>query len=891
MARIGRLSRMDHDWEDLLIGFLHDPPDKAMAIRGHEGRACRYLQAALEREVSNNELHGTDDQLASQIERLPMPVGKVLAVGPENGSLTVLHPLSAERFSLPVGLAERVDIEATIQDICRDYQGYEQRFLALWRLLPARLESQDQAFARLPADTRVPDHTIWHHLDITAAFRRALSGSRGGALLSFALGPVQPFIEAAQSVRDLWTGSMILSWLSFHAMLPVIKQLGPTAVMYPALRGNPFLDRWLRDERQIHGLPSNEELDESLRSPCLPHRFLAIVPAGVDGEEAEGLARKCADSARTAWQTIGKTVRERLNRELGEFQETWPKWADRWDRQVDDFFDFRTSILPRQECGDEVLTQLAGKDCFDDAFPEPAAIRRLATLMPEKERPRYDQATAGRWQAQVELSARLMEATRTVRHIPPSTPPGETPPKCSLLGSYEQMGPNNLAECRQFWEEAAAARFCVEPVRIRSRERFSAVTLTKRFAGPTFFAEQAGFPKDTLRFEDTAGVAAAAWIEKAGLDIRRIRRREHRWNGQWLFASKQDYSKDDDPIPDAAWKEIKAARSREDVGWPPSYYAILTMDGDHMGEWMSGAKSPEVRNVLAPAAREYFETLARHASERDSQDIQKGLKARRELAPARHAAISGALANFALYVVPRIVKKHRGTLIYAGGDDVLALVPCSTSLDCACELRLAFSGDSQVNGGAAPGYYRVDHRDLMMMGPTASASTGVAIVHYMEDLRQALQSARHAEKAAKHSGRDVSQIAVCRRSGEHTSALCPWGFVDQLQHWTQAFQHGASDRWAYHLRQDLLTLEGLPREAAMAEIRRQIDRSELKTRELLSAGPADAKCAGSQIARAYDQYDQELRKRGRQLPPGQTTLAQFVLLCQTASFLARGGRE
>ena len=44
------------------------------------------------------------------------------------------------------------------------------------------------------------------------------------------------FIESARSVRDLWSGSMILSWLTFQAMLPVVEQLGPTAVIYPLLR-------------------------------------------------------------------------------------------------------------------------------------------------------------------------------------------------------------------------------------------------------------------------------------------------------------------------------------------------------------------------------------------------------------------------------------------------------------------------------------------------------------------------------------------------------------------------------------------------------------------------------------------------------------------------------
>ena len=64
------------DWEDLLLVYLHDPPDKALDIRGHEGRAAKYATSALGREVSVQELHGGSrlpDQLASIVERLPMP--------------------------------------------------------------------------------------------------------------------------------------------------------------------------------------------------------------------------------------------------------------------------------------------------------------------------------------------------------------------------------------------------------------------------------------------------------------------------------------------------------------------------------------------------------------------------------------------------------------------------------------------------------------------------------------------------------------------------------------------------------------------------------------------------------------------------------------------------
>ncbi len=57
-----------------------------------------------------------------------------------------------------------------------------------------------------------------------------------------------------------------------------------------------------------------------------------------------------------------------------------------------------------------------------------------------------------------------------------------------------------------------------------------------------------------------------------------------------------------------------------------------------------------------------------------------------------HQNISKALANFATGV-PDIIRKHQGHCVYAGGDDVLALLPLHTAIECSREL----AGDIQRN--------------------------------------------------------------------------------------------------------------------------------------------------------------------------------------------------
>jgi CRISPR-associated protein Cmr2 len=880
---------MPIDWEDVLLAYLHDPPDKALDIPAHVRRACRYAATVLGREVVPQDFGKHADQLASAVERLPMPTaGKdgERAIGPRDGCLHVVHPLAGDGHDLRVGGVDEDAVLASLDGVAR-LPGLQARYLALWRLWPERLAQRHPWLGRLPADTRTPDHTIWNHLDITAGLQAALSGPKGAAFLSFALGPVQSFIAAARTVRDLWSGSMILSYLAFQGMLPVVEELGPTALVYPSPRGLPLLDLWLRNRPGLADLVVTPAA--ALRkAPCLPNRFVAVVPWGVDGDEAAALADRCRGRTLEAWQRLAQAVRAELQR---RWDTECPGWDCRWDSQIDNFLDVRTAVLPWWEADDAALARLlAGRQNFAEAFPDAQRVRELVKAIPEADRPRYGQESAGQWQHRLELSARLMEAQRSVRHVPAPTPDETVPPKCSLLGSYEQMGPDGLDDSRQFWEDVCRGlrRRSLGGVRLGPRERLCAVALVKRFSGPAFFRDelQLADPRE-LRFPDTATVAAGCWLARARrlgftlLDPDAVRQRGGVWSGQWLHWTSTSQDGDEDPCPEDVFAQIRGARARQDLSKPPAYYAVLMMDGDEMGAWLSGAKTPAVRKIMHPALRDgYFGTLPDRAA------VTAALDAPRPVGPALHAAISEALANFSLHVVPPVVKKHDGTLIYAGGDDVLALLPTSTALACAAELRQAFSGERAVNGGADRGYYRADGRDLLVPGPKASLSAGLAVVHSKEDLRFALEQARRAERQAKDAGRDALQITVCRRSGEHSTALCPWDYVGRVAGWVDNFHKGASDRWAYHLKGSLDTLAGLEPAAVRAEIRRQVGRAEERTRELLSESAP--RKAGDILAADFADYHARVAgEQARKFSDGQA-LTHFLTLCQTASFLARG---
>ncbi len=208
-------------------------------------------------------------------------------------------------------------------------------------------------------------------------------------LLAFSLGPVQTFIASARSVRDLWTGSYLLSWLTCRAMRPVLDRHGPGAFVMPALAGQPA--------------PGSRRSGRS--GPASP------------GEPAEPLPRRRARrSRRRRCPGAGRRVRGAMPRRLegglrgrpGRPRQNGPAtsipdWDRLWDAQVADFFEIRTAVLPFAACGEETLERLLGPS-FDASRPH--------TL----------------WWGRLQLVARLMAAQRAAGHQP-AYRPGATSPR------------------------------------------------------------------------------------------------------------------------------------------------------------------------------------------------------------------------------------------------------------------------------------------------------------------------------------------------------------------------------------------------------------------------------------------------------------------------------
>lgn len=595
------------------------------------------------------------------------------------------------------------------------------------------------------------------------------------ALLAFSLGPVQSFISAARTVRDLWAGSYLLSWLTFQGLRPAVENCGRDAVVFPALDGNPLWNWYSASDRRFQ---------DGLLAPCLPNHFLLKVP---EEEQARALAGKCEQACRAEWQRLSDAVWRHVSSQA-HLLSLETRDQELWQQQIESFFEIRTVVLP---------------------------------------------CSQGNWATHWSQLGQLRDAARSVRHVPPYdlnySATDEVPAKCMLLGTYEHVGPGNREAAGEFWEKACR-EWEYRGTRTRNRERLCAISLVKRFAWPVFFVDHEYRCDPTmLRFSDTATVAARLWLKKVGIDCEEERKQHGVWSGQWLHWQHQEPDADDGEksVPPSLWDRIRAKRTLPDSGEPPTYYAILMMDGDRMGE-----------------------------------------KLRQQGAAENHRRISSTLANFALRLAPEIVTSHQGELIYAGGDDVLALLSTPKALACAADLARKFAANWK-NAGIKP--------------EEATVSAGIAVVHFKEDLRFALDMARHAEKQAKSKGRNALALTICRRSGEHTTAVCPWSCVPELEKLIDLYlsEKPPSDRWAYKLRAELPTLLGLPPEAATAELQRLLGRveGEQQKKQLTEIVTAFKKKYHADFKdEPWNQAEQEI-------------LGQFATLCQSASFLARGRDE
>ncbi len=169
-----------------------------------------------------------------------------------------------------------------------------------------------------------------------------------------------------------------------------------------------------------------------------------------------------------------------------------------------------------------------------------------------------------------------------------------------------------------------------------------------------------------------------------------------------------------------AWARDHVRPILQKMSEPHPYVACLVADGDHMGR-----------------------AIDRLGSARE------------------HRVFSEALSQAAGQARTIVEQEHRGLLVYAGGDDVLAFLPLPEALSCADRLRAGFAETMASACQSLPAEQR----------PTLSIGLGFG--HVMESMGDLLALGREAEHEAKHD-RNALAVLVDKRSGGRRSWRARW---------------------------------------------------------------------------------------------------------------------
>lgn len=850
-------------WLAKLAAWTHDPAEKALVLlrdpAGHEGGTVRALQrtlfpAGLPKTFAAHVERA--DHWASAADRPQFPRsdkdGRYAAWTQVrfDQNPVLIHPLSGTEFDLKkldidaahIKAASTAHFQSLIERDDNNQPDPRKTALAFWRFGPEiDADGLRALWQLLPADTRIPDHTIWTHLDLSAAFASSFAADENAnpALLSMAFGPVQDFIAQARTTSDLWAGSHLLSRIAWAGLKVICERLGPDAVIFPQLRGVPLVDLWLRDEMGVNAKRfldcewTGQRTDANpLFAAALPNKLVAIVPAG----QAQALAEAVTQAVRDFVRDTAQGMLAELLKDAGIANTPELPCHAQLAAQLDGFPEVHWAAVPfaplvkdGDPAPDVAALRSAGEPFFGNGgFLASPTWQRLQKPL-DLEGTRFYRPNAGvLYPALYELLDRVAASAKSVRVAPQRPNGGEQGYRCDLTGEAEWLThdrkhleiPKGSRPADTLWHRAIKKR----PGLSRKGEHLSALAMLKRL-WPRWFVEQelGGCDLDVRRFVVSTHTLAVStslerWltegapIGKAGrallvkadeaerdgtLDYAALPRRlmkqvfarhvtdEQRRLARALPALMENDSADDPDARNESADLVRTLFGGKPCDKPEAYYALILLDGDKMGAWISGGREAH----QLPTRDTFHPQIRTHLGARfNRKELTDYLAAARAVSPSRHMAISSALNGFALTLAQDIVENRcKGKLLYAGGDDVMALVAVDDLLACLTLLRAAYGGlpvpdalatslrldlqNLRLGGGHAV----LNGRLLRLMGEYATASAGAVIAHHTAPLGAVLRRLREAEKRAKNKGgRDAFAITLMKRGGGATELTLPW---------------------------------------------------------------------------------------------------------------------
>jgi CRISPR-associated protein Cmr2 len=532
-----------------------------------------------------------------------------------------------------------------------------------------------------------------------------------GRIMHFSFRPVQSFIAQSRRPRDLWASSFLLSYLSGQAMAEIISHGGE--ILYPVVgREGKGSDKTSVSGDLLTAILRHKKGQPVLTQPyigSLPNRFKAVIPDHFEPNQ-------CVQAVQDAWWVIAEAVWEKVVKPVAAYGSDSRRI---WERQVRTHWDMtwvigeEASLLSRRkQWRTHVHTVEGGEKCtlvpnlqeISGYFRGPDQVRFWNEFRQHLDSI-YELGEFERLSA-IGIIKRFYPKVANKEVIGWSFPPEAIElPSVAYLAAIPWM--RQTIQRHQKWVETAHP---------------DEQALTKAVAEFADKAKQAGLPTVKNGMDLLASFAPLPkelqpWRELIHLD------------GTCLYASSLAKILEDRKVPQALSEKTTAAHSAliETIGGEPStYYALLMMDGDRLGQLLS---------------------------QQNGLGVEQG-----EL-------ISRALALFT-HKVEEVVRAKDGLPIYMGGDDVVAILPLAQALACADELRKAYLDSfKQVAGDEVE----------------STISAAIVYAHYLSPLQTVLQHGRELlDRVAKEeTGRDSLALSVWNRSDEELRWSAPWRFLHE----------------------------------------------------------------------------------------------------------------
>lgn len=813
------------NWPDKLKSFLHDPIDKCFDIATHENRSEEYAKKI---GVTNVRESKGPDQIASCMERSLLPKD----IKQEFNEIR--HPLSDGKLNVLILNKNEIfsAIEEVFDQLNKGFSNKDDKykFFYLWRNLQEEISAKNRDnhwikyLGILPADTRVPDHSIWEHLKIASALSAFWDSEnkilhQNNSLFLFTLGPVQSFISQARKTQDFYMGSFILSYLTFKAMEVIISEFGPTNIIYPDLYKQPLVDMWIRDNLKFSPIGFSEDL---LQLPTIPNRFVAFLPETNKDKIVELIERMRTqvlntlnDAKKLVFNKLevktNREIDEKIDSQLGEFPEIyWVAIPWKIDNRDISFEDIRDYFEDRALQQYQTLQDFATK--YGEFPPNIGLLYELLYSALEK-------SLGARKNIRVFKQFQIEEKGR----------------KCSICGERDVIffrESNNKNKFLRFNKnivdltdnEKIGLKYLAEG------EGLCALCFIKR-TFEIYLKEKVSKIFKDLSFPSTAEVSSSNFKEKALCiareeyfeyqnkfkkfcekyqiqfpkvsqlpKLRKTFNNKENLEGYWFYEENltidKIYEELGIKLSEREIQELMGSYKQliSKVGKPNPYYAIIYLDGDNMGKWLSGELLPEIEHAYNSETWEKLKEIKIEEKDKNRKTIftdkLKEILSQKPLTPAIHASISTALRNYALEIVRKIVEEeHLGKLVYAGGDDILAFVNLKDLFDIIHKLRWAFSGCIKIENNQIKvdlnnktGFVEKGGMYLLTMGNKATASMGVVVAHYKAPLQIVIRKLFEMKKIAKKIDGEKNGFAIClmRRSGEERVAKAKWMYRDKI---------------------------------------------------------------------------------------------------------------